>query len=128
MSLNKVILIGNLGKDPEIRTLDGGNTVANFSIATSRKWTNKEGEKQEETEWHNIVFWGKTVETIEKWVKKGSCISVVGRLATRKWTDKDGNDRYTTEIVGNEWSFEGSKGETATQAVGTKVEEDDIPF
>jgi len=98
-SLNQVTLIGNLGKDPEIRRLNNGDAVANFSIATSEKWTDKgSGEKRERTEWHRVVAWGKIAEIIEKYVKKGDKIMVQGKLQTRSW-EKDGHKNYTTEVV-----------------------------
>ena len=96
-SLNKVQLIGRLGKDPDVRHLDSGITVCNFSIATSESYTNKTGEKVEQTEWHNIVAWGKLAEIIEKWVTKGMLIYIEGKLKTRKW-EKDGQTHYATEI------------------------------
>ncbi len=100
-SLNKVTLIGNLGKDPEIRTTTDGREIANFSIATSESWKDKStGEKKEKTEWHNIaVFSEGLVRVIKSYVKKGSKVYIEGQLQTRKWTDKDNNERYTTEIV-----------------------------
>lgn len=100
-SLNKVTLIGNLGKDPEIRTTTDGREIANFSIATSESWKDKtSGDKKEKTEWHNIaVFNEGLVRVIKSYVKKGSKIYIEGQLQTRKWTDKDNNERYTTEIV-----------------------------
>jgi single-strand DNA-binding protein len=100
-SVNKVILIGNLGKDPEIRTFGNGGKVANFSIATSESWRDKQsGEKREKTEWHNIAVFGEgLVGVIERYVKKGSKLYIEGKLQTRKWQDRDGNDKYTTEVV-----------------------------
>lgn len=97
--VNKVILIGHLGKDPEVRHLDGNNTVANFPLATSDSYTTKEGNKVEQTEWHNVVLWRKLAEIAEKYVKKGSLVYIEGRLRTRNWDDKDGSKRYTTEII-----------------------------
>lgn len=98
-SLNKVMIIGNLGKDPEIRYMPSGDAVANFSIATSESWTDKaSGDKKEQTEWHRCSAFGRTAEVIGQYVKKGSKIYVEGRLQTRKWQDKDGQDRYTTEV------------------------------
>lgn len=91
--INKVLLIGNLGKDPHKRTLDNGNTVMNFSLATNENYKDKNGEWQTVTEWHNIVFWG------DRELSKGDMIYVEGKLQTRKWQDKDGNDKYTTEVV-----------------------------
>lgn len=100
-SVNKVILIGNLGKDPEIRSLSSGSEVANFSVATSESWKDKNtGEKKEKTEWHNVaVFNDGLVRVIKSYLKKGSKVYIEGSLQTRKWTDKDGQDRYSTEIV-----------------------------
>lgn len=100
-SLNKVTLIGNLGKDPEIRTTTDGREIANFSIATSESWKDKNsGDKKEKTEWHNIVIFNEgLVRVIKSYVKKGSKIYIEGQLQTKKWTDKDNNERYTTEIV-----------------------------
>lgn len=99
-SINKAILIGNLGGDPEVRYLEGGQAVANFTLATNRVYTTRENEKREETEWHRIVLWGKLAEIAEKYLKKGKTIYVEGRLRTRQWQDKDGVTKYTTEIVG----------------------------
>ena len=99
-SLNKVCLLGRVGKDPDIRNTQKGDKCANFSIATSESWKDKNtGEKQERTEWHNIVVWGKLAEITEKFVKKGTQIYIEGQLQTRKWQDKDGQDRYTIEVV-----------------------------
>jgi len=100
-SVNKVILVGNLGKDPEIRTFGNGGKVANFSIATSESWRDKQtGERKEKTEWTNVaIFNDGLVGIVEKYVKKGSKVYVEGKLQTRKWQDRDGNDRYTTEVV-----------------------------
>ena len=100
-SLNKVMIIGNLGSDPEVRYLESGQAVANFNIATNRTYKTKEGEKREEVEWHRIVLWGRTAEIAEKYVKKGQTVYIEGRLRTRQWKDQNGNDRYTTEIVGD---------------------------
>lgn len=97
MSINKVILVGHCGKQPEVRHLDSGVTVANFSLATSDNYTNKQGEKVEQTEWHNIVVWGKLAEIVEKYVKKGMLLYIEGKLKTRQW-EKDGQKHYTTEI------------------------------
>ena len=100
-SLNRAQLIGNVGDDPDIRILDGNRSVANFSVATSETWKDKNsGEKKERTEWHRVVVWNEgLIEVIEKYVKKGSKIFVEGEIQTRKWQDQDGNDRYSTEIV-----------------------------
>ena len=100
-SLNKVELIGRLGKDPEVKNLSNGSSVANFSVATSESWKDKRsGEKQEKTEWHNIVVWNeKTIEFVEKYLNKGDLVRIEGKIQTRKWEDQDGKERYSTEIV-----------------------------
>ena len=98
--VNKVILLGNLGKDPEIKYMPNGNAVANITLATSETWNDKNsGEKQEKTEWHRVVFYGKLAELVGQYLKKGSKIYVEGKLQTRKWQGQDGQDRYTTEVV-----------------------------
>ena len=102
MSVNKAILIGHLGKDPEVRYMPSGEAVANVTLATSETWKDKSGEKQEKTEWHNIVFFKRLAEIAGEYLKKGSQIYVEGRITTEKWTDKDGKDRYTTKIVASE--------------------------
>ena len=108
--VNKVILVGNLGKDPEIRYSPNGGAVANVTIATSESWKDKvSGEKQEKTEWHRVVFFGRLAEIAGEYLKKGAQIYVEGRLQTRKWQDKEGKDRYTTEIVANEMQMLGSR-------------------
>ena len=107
--VNKVILVGNLGRDPEVRHLENGASVANFSIATSETYKDKSGNKQEQTEWHNIVLWRGLAEIAEKYLRKGSQIYVEGKLRTRSWQDKDGNTRYTTEIVGDNLTMLGAR-------------------
>ena len=109
-SVNKVILIGNLGRDPEIRYLPSGDAVANFSIATTEKWKDKTGEMQEQTEWHRISFFGRQAEICGEYLRKGSSVYIEGRLQTRKWTDKDGNERTTTEIRGDRMQMLGGRG------------------
>jgi single-strand DNA-binding protein len=104
-SVNKVILLGCLGKDPEVRFTASGTAVCNFSLATSEKYKGKDGEWTERTEWHNIVLWGKLAELADEWLAKGKRIYLEGKLTTRKWTDTNGNDRYTTEIVGERLQF-----------------------
>ena len=142
--INKVILVGNLGRDPEVRYAASGAAVANVTIATSESWKDKNsGEKQERTEWHRIVFFGRLAEIASEYLKKGSQIYVEGRLQTRKWQDKDGNDRYTTEVVANEMQMLGSRGgasapadnynqdnqSSAVPAAAGPVDfDDDIPF
>lgn len=103
--INKVILLGNLGKDPEVRHLEGGATVANFPLATSENYKDKNGNKVEQTEWHNIVLWRSQAEFAEKFLKKGNTVLIEGKLRTRSWEDKDKNKRYTTEIVGDNISI-----------------------
>jgi len=108
--VNKVILVGNLGRDPEVRYSAGGQAVANVTIATSESWKDKTtGEKQERTEWHRIVFFGRLAEIAGEYLKKGAQIYVEGRLQTRKWQDKEGHDRFTTEVVANEMQMLGSR-------------------
>jgi single-strand DNA-binding protein len=109
-SVNKVILIGNLGKDPEVRYMPSGKAVANVTLATSDSWKDKNtGEKQERTEWHNVVFYSPLAEIAGQYLRKGSSVFVEGRLQTRKWQDKNGQDRYTTEIIANEMKMLGSR-------------------
>jgi single-strand DNA-binding protein len=109
-SVNKVILIGNLGADPETRYLPSGDAVTNIRIATSEKWKDKSGEQQEHTEWHRVAFFGKTAEIAGEYLKKGSPVYVEGRIRTRKWTDKEGQDKYSTEIVADRMQLLGSRG------------------
>jgi single-strand DNA-binding protein len=100
-SLNKAMIIGNLGKDPELRSTASGQSVATFSLATGEKFKNKSGEWEERTEWHNIVLWGKLADIAGQYLAKGKTVYIEGRIQTRKWQDKEGRDRYTTEIVGD---------------------------
>jgi single-strand DNA-binding protein len=109
--VNKVILVGNLGQDPESRTTPGGTTVTNIRIATSESWKDKTtGEMKEQTEWHGIVLWNRLGEIAAEYLKKGSQVYIEGRLQTRKWQDKQGNDRYTTEVVASEMQMLGGRG------------------
>jgi single-strand DNA-binding protein len=109
-SVNKVILIGNLGRDPEVRYTPSGSAVCNVTLATTRNWKSKEsGEKVEETEWHRVVFYDRLAEIAGEYLKKGRSIYVEGRLKTRKWTDKDGAEKYTTEIIAQEMNMLGSR-------------------
>ncbi len=136
-SVNKAILIGNLGKDPELRYTPGGQAVTNFSIATTDKWKDKDGQLQERTDWHNIVAWGRQAEVANEYLKKGSPVYIEGRLQTRSWEDKDGNKRYITEIVTRRLQLLGRRGpeegetpsppeaETPDSPGG---EDDDLPF
>src|SRR3954469_16925337 len=100
-SVNKVILVGNLGRDAELRYTPGGAAVATINMATTEVWNDKAGQRQEKTEWHRVVLWGKTAESLKEYLIKGKQIYVEGRLQTRQWDDKDGNKRYTTEIRGD---------------------------
>ena len=139
-SLNKVMLIGNLGKDPEVRYTASGQAVASFSLATSEKFKGKSGEWEERTEWHNITLWGKLAEIAGEYLSKGKTAYIEGRLQTRKWQDKNGNDRYTTEIVGDKMQMLSPKGErrgddSASGSAGggsydepPPFQDDDIPF
>ncbi len=112
--VNKVILVGNLGKDPEIRYTASGSSVANVTVATAESWKDKNtGERVEKTEWHRVVFFSRLAEIVGQYLHKGSQVYIEGRLQTRKWQGQDGNDRYTTEIVANEMQMLGSKGEAA---------------
>lgn len=126
-TINKAILIGRLGADPEIRYTPAGSTVANFNIATNRVWKDKDGNSQEETTWHRIVAWNRLAEVIKEYVKKGHRIYVEGRIQTRTWEDKNGQTRYMTEIVADQIqmleSAAGAKGETVENAPDTP----DIP-
>src|SRR4249920_759080 len=109
-SVNKVILVGNLGRDAELRYTPGGAAVATLNLATTEVWNDKtSGQKQEKTEWHRIVLWGKSAESLSEYLTKGKQIYVEGRLQTRKWQDKDGNDKYTTEIVADRMQMLGSR-------------------
>lgn len=108
-SVNKVILIGNLGRDPEVRYMPEGGAIANISVATTDVWKDKAGEKQERTEWHRVAFFGKLAEIAGEYLKKGSQVYVEGRLQTRKWQDKDGQDRYTTEVVADRMQMLGRR-------------------
>ena len=108
-SVNKVILVGNLGRDPETRYTTGGDAVTNIRVATTDTWKDKNGEKQERTEWHTVVFFGRQAEIAGEYLKKGRQVYVEGRLQTRKWQDKEGQDRYTTEIVADRMQMLGSR-------------------
>jgi len=114
MSINKVILVGNVGKDPEVRYLDSGVAVANFPFATSEKYKNKQGEKVTNTEWHNIVMWRGLAEVVEKYVNKGSQLYIEGKIRTRSYDDKDGIKRYITEIIGDNMQMLGRKGDRSS--------------
>ena len=119
-SINKVILIGNLGKDPETRYMPNGDAVTNITLATTETWKDKTGEKQEKTEWHRITFYRKLAEIAGEYLKKGRSVYVEGRLETRKWTDKAGTDRYTTEVIANDMKMLGSKPGSSSFEVESK--------
>lgn len=108
-SLNKVMLIGNLGKDPEVRYTASGTAVASFSIATTEKFKKKDGEWEDRTEWHNITLWGRLAEIAGEYLAKGKTVYIEGRLQTRKWQDRDGKDRYTTEVVADKMQMIGGR-------------------
>ena len=136
--VNKVILVGNLGKDPEVRYLDSGVAVANFSLATTENYKNKQGEKVSQTEWHNIVLWRGLAEVAEKWLKKGSSVYIEGKIRTNKWEDKEGNSRYNTEILADNMTMLGNRinsdvsdkndSKTASEVKSVNDENDDLPF
>lgn len=130
MSLNKVMLIGRLGKDPEVRYMPNGEAVCNVSLATSENWKDKAGEKQEKTEWHNLTFFRRLAEIAGEYLKKGSQVYVEGKLQTRKWEDKEGVTRYTTEVLVNELHMLGKREEETQKPEKSSMEEmpDDIPF
>ena len=109
MSVNKVILVGNVGKDPETRYLEGGTAVCSFPLATSETYRNRDGERITNTEWHNVVLWRGLAEIAEKYVRKGSQLYIEGRIRTRSWDDREGNKRYTTEIVGDNMQMLGKR-------------------
>jgi single-strand DNA-binding protein len=109
-SVNKAIILGRLGKDPEVRYMPNGGAVANLSIATSQTWKDKQtGEKKEKTEWHRVVLYNRIAEVAGEYAKKGSLLYIEGRIETKKWTDKDGQDRYTTEIIGDQMQLVGGR-------------------
>ena len=131
--VNKVILVGNLGKDPEVKYLDNGVAVANFSLATTESYKNKEGEKVSQTEWHNIVLWRGLAEVAEKYLKKGASVYIEGKIKTRKWEDKDGNTRYNTEILADNMTMLGGKKDSQENPINPPQETasdkaDDLPF
>jgi single-strand DNA-binding protein len=109
-SVNRVILVGNLGRDPELRYIPSGQAVANFTLATNDRWRDKEGNNQERTEWHRIVVWGKSAENCAQYLQKGRSVYIEGRLQTREWEDKDGNKRQTTETIAQTVQFLGGRG------------------
>ena len=124
-SVNKVILLGNLGADPEVRYTNTGTAVANFRIATNERWNDKNGATQERTEWHNIVAWGKLAEICGKYLKKGRSVYVEGRLQTRSWDDKDGQKRYSTEIISDRIELLGRREGGGSGGGGRDRDDDD---
>lgn len=135
MAVNKVILVGNVGADPDVRYLDNGTAVASMSLATSETYKNKNGERITQTEWHNVVLWRGLAEIAEKYVKKGMQLYIEGRLQTRSWDDKEGVKRYTTEVVADNMQMLSRKDDkknenSTTQEEPSKGEEqeDDLPF
>jgi len=108
-SVNKVILLGNLGADPELRSTQSGQSVCTLRLATNEHWVGKDGQKQERTEWHRVIFWARLADTISKFVKKGDALYIEGKITTRQWQDKDNVTRYTTEIIGDKFEFVGGK-------------------
>lgn len=133
MSVNKAILVGFVGNDPEVKYLDSGTPMAKFSLATSENYTNRSGEKVSQTEWHNIVLWRALAEVTEKYVKKGSQIYIEGRIRTRSWEDKDGNKRYTTEINADTMQLLGKRGDGGgsvqgqSQSQGENTQQKSVP-
>jgi len=144
--INKVILLGNVGKDPEVKYFDNESSVANFSLATSETYTNKNGEKVTNTEWHNVQAWRGLAKVVEKYVRKGDLIYIEGRIKTRSYDDKDGNKKYVTEILADEMKMLGSRGNkdnvgynsTSSNSISSSVQDnisvdsgndiDDLPF
>jgi len=139
--INKVILIGNLGGDPELRSTPSGSAVASFTVATNESWTGKDGQKQERTEWHRVVAWSRLAEICGQYLRKGSQVYIEGRLQTREWEDKQGNQRKTTEIIARDMQMlggrrDGEGGDRQQQPAATpefaaetvKIEDDDLPF
>lgn len=139
--VNKVILVGNLGRDPEVRSTPSGQSVANFTLATSRRWNDRDGNRQEQTEWHRIVCWGRQAEVAGEYLTKGKQIYVEGRLQTRSWEDKQsGEKRYTTEVICDNFQMLGRRDDSTGGSYGSQSEpqsevadapgapDDDIPF
>jgi single-strand DNA-binding protein len=134
-SVNKVILVGNLGRDAEMRYTTNGAAVSTLNLATTERFKDREGNKKEATEWHRVVVWGKTAESLQEFLKKGKSIYVEGKLTTRKWKDKDGNEKWTTEVRGDRVVLLGSNGQTVDPHLRDEdatttadLNDDDIPF
>jgi len=139
MSVNKVILIGRLGKDPELKYTPGGRAVCNFSLATDRRWTGQDGQKDKSTTWHNIVAWAKQAEVMKEYLQKGKEVYIEGRIDNRSYEDKDGNKRYISEVVVERFQFIGSRADAgaapqeapadaSSPASGGTEEDEDLPF
>lgn len=141
MAVNKIILVGNVGKDPEVRYLENGVAVAKFPLATSENYKNKNGERVSNTEWHNIVAWRGLAEIAEKYVKKGNQLFIEGKLASRSWDDKEGNKRYITEVIVNNMQMLDKRSKPSEQSSDSvdnssnnnsddnnSIEDDDLPF
>ncbi len=140
MSVNKAILVGRLGKDPELKYTQSGTAVASFSLATNRSWKGQDGQRQEETTWHNIVVWGRQAEVLKEYMSKGRQIYLEGRIANRSYDDKEGNKRYISEVVVEEFRFLGDRGDSGggggpqgpptdpPPPSGKASEDDDLPF
>lgn len=137
MSVNRVILVGRLGRDPETRYTSSGQAVCNFTLATNEVFRSRAGERQERTEWHRIVIWGKLAETAQQYLKKGSLVYIEGRIQTRQWDDRDGNKRTSTEIVASTFRMLGGRGEGAAElepsapeaeAAEPEISDEDLPF
>jgi single-strand DNA-binding protein len=127
VGVNKVILIGNLGKDPELRYTPGGQPVATFSLATTERWNDRNGQRQDRTEWHNIVVWGKLAELVNQYLKKGRSAYVEGRITTRSWDDRDGVKKYRTEIVAVQVHFLGGSGQQGGGDPGPMMDNNSMP-
>jgi len=140
MSVNKAILIGNLGKDPELKFTQSGKAVVNFSLATSERWSDQSGEKKESTTWHNIVAWGKQAEVMNEYLKKGSQVYIEGRIDNRSYDDKEGNKKYISEVVVQSFQFIGKRNDSSGTPAGAPADggnatqsssggtDDDLPF
>lgn len=135
--VNKVILVGNLGRDPEVRYTRSGTAVATLSLATTSTWTDQNGQRQDRTEWHRVVAWSKLAEIAKEYLSKGRQVYIEGRLQTRSWDDRDGNKRYTTEVVADQMVMLGGRGEVSRDAAAPsepevaepfEATEDDVPF
>jgi single-strand DNA-binding protein len=138
--INKVILIGNLGKDPEVKTLENGTKVANFTLATSETYKNRDGQKVTQTEWHNIVLWRGLADIADRFLKKGNQVYIEGKIRSRSWDDKDGNKRYITEVQGDNLTMLGGRRDDNNESSASEVKEstpdnnvgeakdDDLPF